>query len=67
MEIIKQGKTKEELKAILNKTKCFECMTCGCIFKANEGEYEASHDYIYTTYYCNCPNCGIRAFEARTK
>lgn len=59
MKIIKQGKTEEELKAIVNKTKRFECKTCGCIFEADEGEYEFEEDYIYSAYYCKCPNCKV--------
>lgn len=35
MKIIKEGKPKEELKVILNKTKRFECKTCGCVFEAD--------------------------------
>lgn len=67
MKIIKQGKSKEELKAILNKTKRFECKTCGCIFEANEGEYKFEEDYIYSTYYCKCPNCDGTAFEVKMR
>lgn len=52
MKIIKQGKSKEELKAILKKTKCFECKTCGCVFEAD---------------YCECPNCGNRANEVKMR
>lgn len=64
MKILKQGKTKEELKAILNKTKRFECKTCGCIFEADEGEYvEEEHG----TTYCACPNCGKNAFDVRMR
>lgn len=62
MKIIKRGKTKGELKAILNKTKRFECKTCGCIFEANKGEYtEEEHG----TTYCVCPNCDKNAFEVK--
>lgn len=62
MKIIKQGIPKEELKAILNKTKRFECRTCGCVFEADGDEYIHS-TYIRTVqgndplYYCKCPNC----------
>lgn len=67
MKIIKKGKTKEELKAILNKTKRFECKTCGCVFEANEDEYEVEEEWIYSTYYCFCPNCGKESFEVKMR
>lgn len=67
MKIIKQGKSKEELKTILNKTKRFECKTCGCIFEADKGEYKFEEDYICSTYYCKCPNCGGNAFEVKMR
>lgn len=67
MNIIKQGKTKEELKAILNRTKRFKCKTCGCVFEADEGEYEFEEDYIYSTFYCKCPNCGNHSFEVKMR
>lgn len=67
MKIIKQGKTKEELKAILNKTKRFECKTCGCIFEADEGEYETEEVQIYSYHYCKCPNCGQKANEVKMR
>lgn len=64
MKIIKQGKTEKELKAILNKTKRFECKTCGCIFEADKGEYvEEEHG----TTYCVCPNCSRNAFEVKMR
>lgn len=59
MNIIKQGKSKEELKPILNATKRFECSTCGCVFEADKGEYKFEEDYIYSSYYCKCPNCKV--------
>jgi Zn finger protein HypA/HybF involved in hydrogenase expression len=65
MKIIKQGKTKEELKAIFNETKRFECRTCGCVFEANKDEYEYEDDYIYSAHYCKCPNCGQRVREVK--
>ena len=64
MKIIKQGKTKEELKVILNATKRFECKTCGCVFEADKGEYVEEE---YGTTYCACPNCGKNAFEVKMR
>lgn len=67
MKIIKQGKSKEELKAILNKTKRFECNTCGCIFEADEVEYDEEDDFYTCHFYCKCPNCGRNAFEVKMR
>lgn len=61
MKIIKQGKSKEELNK--PKIRRFECHKCECVFDADETEYKADTDYIYTTYSCVCPNCGVWAFE----
>ncbi len=66
MKVIKQGKSKEELKAILNKTKRFECPTCGCIFEADEDEYDVDNDF-YSSFYCKCPNCGRNGFEVKMR
>lgn len=67
MNIIKQGKSKEELKAILNATKRFECRTCGCVFEADRGEYETEEVQIYSYHYCKCPNCGQKANEVKMR
>lgn len=63
MKIIKQGKSKEELEVILKNEKQFKCRTCECIFEADKTEYESEDDYIYTMYYCKCPNCGNIAYK----
>lgn len=67
MKIIKQGKSKEELEAILNKTKRFKCKTCGCVFEADEGEYDEEDNFYTCIYYCKCPNCGKNAFEVKMR
>lgn len=69
MKIIKQGKTEEELKVILNKTKRFKCKTCGCIFEADKGEYEYSSSCLNEGgyYYCICPNCKKNAHEVKRR
>lgn len=67
MNIIKQGKSKEELKAILNETKLFECKTCGCVFEADKDEYEEDQWPYTVEYYCKCPNCQQNAFEVRMR
>lgn len=65
MKIIRQGKSKEEIEKLLKQTKRFACTLCDCIFEADLGEYKYEEEYIYTSYYCECPNCGRIAYEAR--
>lgn len=67
MKIIKQGKTEEELKAILKETRRFECGKCGCIFEADKGEYTHTTQYNETHYYCKCPNCKKNAHEVEIR
>ena len=67
MKVIKQGLSKEQLEKKLKQTKRFECKTCGCIFEADEGEYEYEDDYIYSAHYCKCPNCDQRAKEVKMR
>lgn len=68
MKIIKQGKTEEELKLILSKTKRFECGMCGCIFEANADEYTHRTYLNETVYYCKCPNCRVHnAYEVKMR
>lgn len=67
MKIIKKGKSKEELEAILKVTKRFECKTCGCVFEADKGEYKYMDDGIYSEYYCKCPNCAKDAYEVKMR
>jgi Zn finger protein HypA/HybF involved in hydrogenase expression len=63
VKILKQGLSKAELEKKRKRTKQFECHECGCIFSADAGEYKFEEDYIYTTYFCDCPNCSEKAFE----
>ena len=67
MKIIKEGKTKEQLEKIPKYTKRFECKTCGCIFEADNDEYEVEDNRCRVLYFCKCPNCEHRAFEVRTR
>lgn len=67
MKIIKQGKSKEEIEAVLKNEKRFQCATCDCIFFANDDEYRYDQDYIYTTCYCKCPNCGRNAYQLKER
>lgn len=62
MKIIKNG-SKERMLNIRR----FECINCGCIFEADDSEYEEKEDYngisqigseyAYKYYYCECPFC----------
>ena len=53
MEIIKPGNL-NKLKQIM----CFECRKCGCIFTADNTEYEIDDQYNQEYYACKCPTCG---------
>ena len=63
MKILKEGKTKEELEAIMKCTQKFRCSTCECIFEADNGEYEYEDNYYYAVCYCECPNCHHKSYE----
>ena len=53
MEIIKPGDLSTTLKP-----KRFMCPNCGCIFIANNTEYEyAGMQYNQPYYKCPCPTC----------
>ena len=61
MKIIKEG-------IIPSTTKKFICGNCGCVFEAEENEYEPitnQMEYleIKASYKCKCPTCGMRAFN----
>ena len=51
MKIIKAGKVPEKVK----RDKRFECLKCGCVFDAEEGEYKCEEFYGYSA---QCPCCG---------
>lgn len=67
MFIIKDG-DKELAEKKRKQTKVFECKTCGCVFKADKGEYrgEDGCDFRYY-YYAKCPCCGDKTYEAKGK
>lgn len=60
MKIIKAG----DLSRV-HRVLRFDCQKCGCVFEANENEYEKAdcwaqmHDNEEA--YCKCPCCGNRA------
>lgn len=44
----------------IKHTKKFHCPDCGCLFEADEDEYE-HESYVWDEYYaCKCPTCGKR-------
>lgn len=55
MEIIQQGNPERA-----RKTKQFICRSCGCIFRADQNEYEyAGSQYNIAYYRHKCPTCGL--------
>lgn len=62
MEIIKQGDC-NKAKGIVK----FECTQCGCIFKAERGEWfyapSMAQQRGETTYMCFCPCCGDKVWK----
>ncbi len=52
MEILKDGK-------IPDTRKDFRCSDCGCVFRAEKGEWKAhTGEYQSVDYVCTCPCCG---------
>ena len=52
MEILKDGK-------IPDTRKDFQCSYCGCVFRAEKGEWKAQPgEYQSVDYLCACPCCG---------
>lgn len=52
MEIIKEGK-------IPDTRRDFRCSYCGCMFRAEKGEWKAQQgEYQTIDYVCGCPCCG---------
>lgn len=52
MEILKDGK-------IPDTRKDFSCFDCGCVFRAEKGEWKAHPgEYQSVDYVCTCPCCG---------
>lgn len=42
--------------------KIFHCRHCGCIFEADNTEYEINTDYNPIYYSCICPTCENRVY-----
>ena len=53
MKILKPGTIEQ-----MNRVKRFGCLTCGCIFEADNTEYQPECFRNETYYNCECPCCG---------
>lgn len=66
MKILKQGKSKEEVDRIIKRVRQFECLTCGCVFEADDTEYK--YQFCQREgdewWECECPNCGTRTSKS---
>lgn len=66
MKILKQGKSKEEVDRIIKRVRQFECLTCGCVFEADNTEYK--YQFCQREgdewWECECPNCGARTSKS---
>lgn len=58
MKIIKSGNIKK-----LNKIKTFDCNFCGCLFEADNTEYQTGSQYNEIYYYVDCPFCGRKVYR----
>ena len=56
MEIIQHGKVHPTVKV-------FRCQYCGCIFRANDLEYQSYWGRDQLIYQCTCPECEDCALE----
>ena len=57
---------KGDVKKIYDEQKerrLFTCQYCGCMFVANQGEYEWRTGDMVRTSFCNCPMCGSATFD----
>lgn len=57
MKIIKEGNIER-----IKETKMFECKRCGCVFKADKGEYKVGSHYNDIYFLCTCPTCGSSTY-----
>ena len=64
MKIIKHGTQK-------NNTRKFVCNSCGCVFEAENNEYEVDFsqtcEEFITTYYTFCPECRCEVFDVNVE
>ena len=60
IKIIKPGKKPETVKR-------FTCRHCGCVFEADEGDYELVFNFCNGNYVLkvDCPDCGYTAIKSR--
>lgn len=52
MEILKQGDIER-----IKETKKFECTRCGCVWKADNDEFQIYERPGFVEYYMKCPCC----------
>ena len=58
MEIIKPGNLEQTLKTLV-----FCCTNCGCVFSADNTEYEYAGSQYNQPYYSHlCPTCGRKVY-----
>lgn len=53
MKIIKEGDPSKN-----RYPKRFICNQCGCVFEADNSEYNQAYDHGETSYLADCPACG---------
>lgn len=58
MKIIKVGNLKK-----VQQIEMFDCDFCGCIFEADNTEYNIGSQYNETYYYIRCPFCGRNVYK----
>lgn len=58
IKIIKPGKKPETFR--------FECPDCGCVFEADEDNYEAVYESLdgCYCYAADCPTCGSKVYKS---
>lgn len=61
MEIIRKGDLRR-----LKHIKRFYCRDCGCVFDADNTEYQYDNQYNEEYWYCKCPTCGRNAYDTKS-
>lgn len=61
VKVVKHGKAPNTIRR-------FVCTHCGCVFDADENDYnEAGQEKMEPFYACRCPDCGHYAFSVNQK
>lgn len=58
MKIIKRGNVQK-----LKKIKTFSCGNCGCVFEADNTEYDVCSQYNEIYCQCKCPCCNKTVYR----